>query len=102
METRSTTRRIAKITSYALTHSLSKTARRYRILGPDGKPSRALVSRMIDGWVPRTRECRIRCGLPPRIRLSKPVTINQLLQLPIQDQPPEILRLAFENRTEMP
>jgi len=33
--------------------------------------------------------------------LPKPVTINQLLQLPIQDQPVEILRLALENRTEM-
>ena len=34
------------------------------------------------------------------IRLPKPVTINQLMQLPIQDMPTEILRLAFENRKE--
>ena len=35
------------------------------------------------------------------IHLHKPVTINQLMQLPIQDMPTEILRLAFENRKEM-
>jgi hypothetical protein len=34
------------------------------------------------------------------LRIPKPVTINQLLQLPIQDMPPEILRLALENREE--
>jgi hypothetical protein len=33
--------------------------------------------------------------------MHKPVTINQLMRLPIQDQPTEILRLALENRVEM-
>jgi hypothetical protein len=35
------------------------------------------------------------------IRPPKRVTINQLMQLPIQDMPKEILRLAFINREEM-
>lgn len=46
--------------------------------------------------IPENREIQKALG----IHLHKPVTINQLLQLPIQDMPTEILRLAFEHREE--
>jgi hypothetical protein len=44
--------------------------------------------------VPANHKIQVALG----IHLHRPVTINQLLQLPIQDMPPEILRLALENR----
>lgn len=47
--------------------------------------------------VPANRKIQTALG----IYLHKPVTINQLMQLPIQDMPPEILRLALENREEI-
>jgi hypothetical protein len=47
--------------------------------------------------VPTNREIQKAMG----IHLPKPVTINQLMKLDIQDMPTEILRLAFENREEM-
>jgi hypothetical protein len=55
------------------------------------------------GWIPRTPACRQRCGLPPKPRRKtlRPMTINQMLNLPIQDTPPEILAWQLENREEM-
>ena len=47
----------------------------------------------MQGKVPQNKRIARKLGIG--------VTINQLLQLPIQDMPPEILRLAFENRIEM-
>ena len=104
LETRSTVRRLAKIASYAETHSLRETAIRFNITSPEGQPSTGLVAHIKRGWVPHTPSCRQRCGLLPRrrMRILRPVTINQLMQLPISEQPTEILRLAFENREEMP
>lgn len=52
---------------------------------------------MVHGVIPASKNVQHALGL----RLHKPVTINQLMQLPIQDQPPEILRLALEKRVEM-
>jgi hypothetical protein len=49
------------------------------------------------GIVPTNKKIQRALG----IHLPRSVTINQLLQLPIQDMPVEILRLAFENRKEM-
>ncbi|MBE3117662.1 MAG: hypothetical protein IMZ50_02760 [Candidatus Atribacteria bacterium] len=57
--------------------------------------------RIIQGYEPKRPITRTRLGLPEKSRIPEPVTINRLMQLPIQDMPPEILRLAFENRTEM-
>ena len=47
--------------------------------------------------IPANAKIRAALGIHPH----RPVTINQLLQLPIQDMPTEILRLAFEHREEM-
>jgi len=52
-----------------------------------------------NGIVPNNKAIQNALGIPSRI--PKPVTINQLMQLPIQDMPTLILRLAFENRQEM-
>jgi hypothetical protein len=52
---------------------------------------------LVKGIIPNSKRIRRVLGL----KLHQPVTINQLLQLPIQDMPTEILRLALENRVEM-
>jgi len=49
------------------------------------------------GIVPVNKKIQHALGIRP----MHPVTINQLLQLHIQDMPSAILRLAFENRQEM-
>ena len=102
MQSRSVARLSRKMASYRQNHSLSETARKYRIVDPDGRPSTGLVRLIIRGYEPRRSCTRQRLGLPARIRLPRPVTINQLLRLPLQDMPPEILRLALEFREEMP
>ncbi len=50
------------------------------------------------GNIPTNKKIQRALGIP---RVPKPVTINQLMQLPIQDMPTEVLRLAFDNRQEM-
>jgi hypothetical protein len=50
------------------------------------------------GNIPTNKKIQRALGIP---RVPKSVTVNQLMQLPIQDMPTEILRLAFENRQEM-
>jgi hypothetical protein len=52
---------------------------------------------LLHDLVPTNKKIRSALG----IHFHHPITINQLLQLPIQDMPIEILRLAFENRMEM-
>lgn len=49
------------------------------------------------GTVPANPRIQRALGIHPH----RPVTINSLLNLPIQDMPAEILRLAFEQREEM-
>ena len=86
--------------SYHRKHSFTEVARKFGIINPSGRPSRGLAKQIIQGYEPRRPQTRTRIGLPPKAIIPKPVTINQLLQLPIQDMPTEILRLAFENREE--
>jgi hypothetical protein len=86
--------------SYAKRHSLSKVALKFGIVDPTGHPSRGLALQIIQGYEPKRPTTRTRLGLPEKVSIPKPVTINQLLQLPLQDQPVEILRLAVENRGE--
>lgn len=52
---------------------------------------------MVHREIPASRDIQHALG----IRLHHPVTINQIMGLPIQDMPVEILRLAFENRVEI-
>lgn len=52
---------------------------------------------LVHNVIPVSKDIQKALGL----RLHRPVTINQLMQLPIQDMPTEILRLALENREEM-
>ena len=87
--------------SYHQKHSFSEVARKFGIFSPAGCPSRGLAKQIIQGYEPKRPQTRRRIGLPEKVRIPKPVTINQLLQLPIQDMSPEILRLAFENREEI-
>ena len=101
MQSRPVRRLAMKMASYARNHSLSNVARKYHIIDPHGKPSRGLVKQIIEGYEPRRSCTRTRIGLPAKIRIPKPVTINQLLRLPLQDQPPQILRLALQYREEI-
>lgn len=101
MQTRATRRLAEKLASYAKKHSWNASARRYKIIGPDGKPSRGLAKQIACGYEPKKTETRRRIGLPEKVHAQKPVTPNQLFRLPIQDMPSEILRLALEHRTEM-
>jgi hypothetical protein len=101
MQSRPTNRLAKKMASYARRHSWTETARKFQITDPTGKPSRQLAQRIAVGYEPKKPDTRSRCGLPVKITLPHPVTINQLLKLPISDMPPEILRLAFDNREEM-
>ena len=101
MQSRPVRRLATKMASYARRHSLSDVARKFKIVDPYGYPSKGLAKQIIDGYEPRRPRTRTRIGLPARIRIPKPITINQLMQLPIQDQPTPILRLAFELREEM-
>ena len=78
--------------------------RQYRRLGSYQKVADArgvnvkyVYEFVVHNVIPDNRKVRAALG----IRFHRPVTINQLLKLPIQDMPPEILRLAFENREEM-
>ena len=78
--------------------------RQYRRLGSyqrvadvRGVNVRYVYEFMVHNVIPENRKIQVALG----IRLHRPVTINQLLQLPIQDMPTEILRLAYENREEM-
>jgi hypothetical protein len=78
--------------------------RQYRRLGSYHKVAEArginvyyVWDFLVNGVIPSSKNIQHALGL----RLHRPVTINQLMQLPIQDQPTEILRLAFENRMEM-
>jgi hypothetical protein len=52
---------------------------------------------LVHGIVPVNKQIQVALG----IHLHRPVTINQLLQLPIADMPTPILRLAYEHRVEM-
>jgi hypothetical protein len=52
----------------------------------------------VNGNVPVNKKIQRALGIP---RLPHPITINQLMHLPIQDMPGEILKLALENREEM-
>ena len=90
------------------TSSLEKPRKRlirqYRRLGSFHKVASArgvnvryVYEFMVHNVIPENRKARAALG----IRVHRPVTINQLLQLPIQDMPTEILRLAYENREEM-
>lgn len=90
------------------TSSLEKPRKRlirqYRRLGSFHKVASArgvnvryVYEFMVHNVIPENRKIQVALG----IRLHRPVTINQLLQLPIQDMPTEILRLAYENREEM-
>lgn len=101
MQSRPVRRLALKMGSYAKRHSLKSTAEKFGIVSPTGKPSKGLALQIIQGYEPKRPCTRTRLGLPEKVRFPKPVTVNQLMQLPIQDQPPEILRLALENRMEM-
>jgi hypothetical protein len=101
MQSRLTRRLAARMASYAKRHSLSDVARKFGIHDPHGLPSRGLVKQIIEGYEPKRPTTRTRIGLPAKAHITRPVTINQLMQLPIQDMPVVILRLAFENREEM-
>lgn len=102
MQSRATSRLAKKLTSYARRHSWRQTAVKFNVCGPNGKPSKGMAKRISEGYEPKKPDTRSRCGLPAKITPPHPVTINQLLQLPISEMPPEILRLAFLNREEMP
>ena len=94
-------RRLAlRMAIYAKRHTLADVAQKFKIVDPTGKPSSGMVSLIIQGYEPKRPYTRTRIGLPEKARIPKPVTINQLMQLPIQDMPPEILLLALENREE--
>ena len=78
--------------------------KQYRQLGSYAALSRAreisvshVYRFLVYGKLPVSRKLQLKLGL----RAHHPVTINQLLKLPIQEQPVEILRLAFENREEI-
>jgi hypothetical protein len=101
MQTRATSRLSKKLTSYARRHSWRDTAKKYNILSKTGKPSKGMAKLIAEGYEPKKAETRARCGLPEKISLPHPVTINQLMKLPISEMPPEILKLAFEHREEM-
>ena len=101
MQSRVTRRLALKMASYHQKHSFTEVARKFGIINPSGLPSKGLAKQIIQGYEPRRKKTRARIGLPEKVRIPKPVTINQLLKLPIQDMPPEILRLAFENREEI-
>jgi hypothetical protein len=53
---------------------------------------------VIKGQIPANPKIRKALGIHAQ---RKPVTINQLLRLPISEMPPEVLRWAFENREEI-
>jgi len=102
MQTRPTSRLAKKLASYARRNSLSKTARRYGITDPEGRPSKGLTRLLITGYEPRKPATRIRLGLPPEIHEVKRRTINEhLSQDRIQDMPAPLLRWAIQNREEM-
>jgi hypothetical protein len=101
MQSRPVRRLALKMALYAKRHSWSEVARKFKVVSPEGKPSKGLAKQIVEGYEPKRPCTRTRIGLPPKIRIPRPVTINQLMQLPIQDMPDEILRLAFENREEM-
>jgi hypothetical protein len=101
MQTRATSRLSRKLTSYARLHSWTQTANKYRILTKNGKPSKGMAKLIAEGYEPKKAETRVRCGLPEKISLPHPVTINQLFKLPISKMPTPILKLAFEHREEM-
>lgn len=74
---------------------------KYRKLGSFSKLAKDLqvnvyhvYSYIAHGIVPKNKAIQRSLG----IHLRKPVTINQLLQLPIQEMPPEILKLALYYR----
>jgi len=87
--------------NFAKKHSLRETAQKFHVVNPSGAPSKGLALQIIQGYEPRRACTRTRLGLPARIHLPRPVTINQLMQLPIQDMPGPVLRLALEFRKEM-
>jgi hypothetical protein len=102
MQTRPTARLSSKLARYARKHSLRETARRYGILDPYGRPSKGMVRLLLDGYEPKTEATRMRIGLPAKLpRPPRPVTINQLMQLPVTEMPVEILKLALANREVM-
>jgi hypothetical protein len=78
--------------------------RQYRRLGSYQKLAdargvniRYVYEFLVHNTIPANRQIQVALGL----YIHRSVTINQLLQLPIRDQPTEILRLAFENRVEV-
>lgn len=84
-------------------------AKEIRIFGPSGDPSPGLAKKIVDqGYEPKTIETRTRCGFDPicpscnrKIRKQKHVTPDQLLNLPIQSTPPDLLRWQLEHRINM-
>lgn len=50
------------------------------------------------GTIPKNKYARHALGIPRAY--GHPVSVNELLQKPIQEQPPEVLRLALEYRTD--
>ena len=101
MQSRPVRRLALKMASYARRHSLSDVARKFKIVDPHGGPSRGLAYQIMRGYEPKRPTTRTRIGLPARVSIPQPVTINKLMQLPIQDQPAAILRLALIYREEM-
>ena len=88
----------------ALEKPRKRLIRKYRRLGSYqqvatacGVNVRYVYEFLIRGIIPANKVIQKRLG----IRLPRPVTINQLLQLPLQDQPPQILRLALQYREEI-
>jgi len=69
----------------------------HRLADALGVNVRYVYEFVINGRIPANTRIQRAMG----IYLHKPVTINQLLQLPLQDQPPQILRLALQYREEI-
>jgi hypothetical protein len=74
------------------------------IAGKYGKPVTAAdISRILHNVFPKNQAKREALGLSPICvtcyrRIPRPITINKLLHLPIQDMPAEILKLALHYR----
>ena len=69
----------------------------HRLADALGVNVRYVYEFMTNGRIPANTRIQRAMG----IYLHKPVTINQLMQLPLQDQPPQILRLALQYREEI-
>ena len=92
-------------TSSSLEKPRKRLFRQYRRLGSyqqvanaRGVNVRYVYEFLVEGIVPCNKQIQRALGL----HLHSPVTINQLLNIPIQDMPVEILRLAMEHREDIP